>query len=100
MSGKEDPLLLYFGDLQKKKGAQGVIEIENPNLVKIKNLKVKDVDVSTPSVNTSSVHGCSHFFLQFFCWVGVRNCCKVSRPPLVDQHYSSNPGINELTSAL
>lgn len=66
MSGKEDPLLLYSGDLQKKKGAQGVIEIENPNLVKIKNLKVKDVDVSTPSINTSSVHGCSHFFLQFF----------------------------------
>jgi hypothetical protein len=33
----------------KKKGAQGVIEIENPNLVKIKNLKVKDVDLDRPA---------------------------------------------------
>ncbi|XP_020206166.1 28 kDa heat- and acid-stable phosphoprotein [Cajanus cajan] len=29
----------------KTKGTQGVIEIENPNLVKPKNLKAKDVDV-------------------------------------------------------
>jgi hypothetical protein len=32
--------------LQKKKGTQGVIQIENPNLVKAKNVKAKDVDVS------------------------------------------------------
>ncbi|KAL8143983.1 hypothetical protein V2J09_017015 [Rumex salicifolius] len=30
---------------QRRKGTQGVIEIENPNLVKAKNLKAKDVDV-------------------------------------------------------
>ncbi|KAE8719915.1 28 kDa heat- and acid-stable phosphoprotein-like isoform X2 [Hibiscus syriacus] len=29
---------------QKRKGTQGVIEINNPNLVKPKNLKVKDLD--------------------------------------------------------
>lgn len=32
--------------MQKKKGIQGIIEIENPNLVKPKTLKVKDIDVS------------------------------------------------------
>lgn len=31
---------------QKVKGAQGVIQIENPNLAKPKNLKARDVDVS------------------------------------------------------
>lgn len=31
---------------QKRKGTQGIIEIENPNLVKAKNLKARDVDVS------------------------------------------------------
>jgi hypothetical protein len=30
---------------EKRKGTQGVIEIENPNLVKPKNLKARDVDV-------------------------------------------------------
>lgn len=30
---------------QKTKGTQGIIEIENPNLVKPKSLKAKDVDV-------------------------------------------------------
>ncbi|XP_021684399.1 uncharacterized protein LOC110667744 isoform X1 [Hevea brasiliensis] len=30
---------------QKRKGAQGLIEIENPNLVKPKNLKARDVDI-------------------------------------------------------
>ncbi|KAF5195002.1 28 kDa heat- and acid-stable phosphoprotein [Thalictrum thalictroides] len=30
---------------EKRKGAQGVIEIQNPNLVKQKNLKAKDVDL-------------------------------------------------------
>ncbi|GMP72312.1 hypothetical protein CsSME_00030398 [Camellia sinensis var. sinensis] len=29
----------------KRKGTQGVIEIENPNLVKPKNLKARDVDI-------------------------------------------------------
>lgn len=29
----------------KQKGTQGLIEIENPNLVKLKNIKVKDIDV-------------------------------------------------------
>ncbi|KAJ8638839.1 hypothetical protein MRB53_015533 [Persea americana] len=29
----------------KRKGAQGVIEIENPNLVKPKNVKAKDIDI-------------------------------------------------------
>ncbi|XP_065879704.1 uncharacterized protein [Euphorbia lathyris] len=30
---------------QKRKGTQGVIQIENPNLVKAKNMKARDVDV-------------------------------------------------------
>ncbi|KAK4259720.1 hypothetical protein QN277_006023 [Acacia crassicarpa] len=30
---------------QKKKGTQGIIEIQNPNLAKPKSLKAKDVDV-------------------------------------------------------
>ncbi|KAJ4726385.1 putative 28 kDa heat-and acid-stable phosphoprotein [Melia azedarach] len=30
---------------EKRKGTQGIIEIENPNLVKPKNLKAKDVDI-------------------------------------------------------
>ncbi|KAB5560651.1 hypothetical protein DKX38_005608 [Salix brachista] len=30
---------------KKRKGTQGVIQIENPNLVKAKNLKAKDVDM-------------------------------------------------------
>lgn len=43
---------------QKRKGAQGLIEIENPNLVKPKNLKARDVDVSLAYVldcNVTSV---------------------------------------------
>lgn len=32
--------------MQKKKGIQGIIEIENPNLVKPKTLKARDIDVS------------------------------------------------------
>ncbi|XP_057487832.1 uncharacterized protein LOC130795362 [Actinidia eriantha] len=30
---------------EKKKGAQGVIQIENPNLVKPKSMKARDVDI-------------------------------------------------------
>ncbi|XP_073142293.1 uncharacterized protein [Henckelia pumila] len=30
---------------EKQKGAEGVIQIENPNLVKTKNLKARDVDM-------------------------------------------------------
>ncbi|KAL3683914.1 hypothetical protein R1sor_001936 [Riccia sorocarpa] len=33
----------------KKKGTAGVIEIENPNLVKVKNIKAKDVDLDRPA---------------------------------------------------
>ncbi|PNY07532.1 heat- and acid-stable phosphoprotein, partial [Trifolium pratense] len=33
------------GETKKKKGTQGIIEIENPNLVKPKTLKARDVDV-------------------------------------------------------
>ncbi|ONI10580.1 hypothetical protein PRUPE_4G054900 [Prunus persica] len=33
------------GQDEKKKGIQGIIEIENPNLVKPKTLKVKDIDI-------------------------------------------------------
>ncbi|KAI5447892.1 hypothetical protein KIW84_015368 [Lathyrus oleraceus] len=32
-------------ETRKKKGTQGIIEIENPNLVKPKNLRARDVDV-------------------------------------------------------
>ncbi|WCJ27121.1 28 kDa heat- and acid-stable phosphoprotein [Euphorbia peplus] len=31
---------------QKRKGTQGVIQIDNPNLVKTKNMKARDVDVT------------------------------------------------------
>jgi len=31
--------------VQKKKGTQGVIQIDNPNLVKVRTVKTKDVDV-------------------------------------------------------
>lgn len=44
--------------MQKNKGTQGIIEIENPNLVKPKNVKARDVDVSSAfhywSLHTSS----------------------------------------------
>ncbi|KAI3456208.1 hypothetical protein Pfo_012871 [Paulownia fortunei] len=33
------------GESEKVKGAQGVIQIENPNLAKPKNLKARDVDI-------------------------------------------------------
>ncbi|KAK1382209.1 28 kDa heat- and acid-stable phosphoprotein-like [Heracleum sosnowskyi] len=33
------------GEEQKKKGTQGIIQIENPNLVKPKNLKARDIDI-------------------------------------------------------
>ena len=39
-----------FNTWQKKKGTQGLIEIENPNLVKQKNVKAKDADVSFKSL--------------------------------------------------
>ncbi|KAJ6292610.1 hypothetical protein OIU77_009348 [Salix suchowensis] len=34
---------------QKRKGTQGIIEIENPNLVKAKNLKARDADTGKTS---------------------------------------------------
>jgi hypothetical protein len=65
----------------KKKGTQGVIEVENPNLVKIKNLKVKDVDVSATSIDT---HLCAwmSLLLHAECFLGsyqilrqnIKNC--------------------------
>jgi hypothetical protein len=65
----------------KKKGTQGVIEVENPNLVKIKNLKVKDVDVSATSIHT---HLCAwmSLLLHVECFLGsyqklrqnIKNC--------------------------
>ncbi|XP_077251372.1 uncharacterized protein LOC143890527 [Tasmannia lanceolata] len=32
-------------EIEKRKGTQGVIEIENPNLVKPKNVKARDIDI-------------------------------------------------------
>ncbi|KAL5736434.1 hypothetical protein ACOSP7_030893 [Xanthoceras sorbifolium] len=32
-------------DQEKRKGTQGIIEIENPNLVKPKNVKARDIDI-------------------------------------------------------
>ncbi|KAK3207052.1 hypothetical protein Dsin_021098 [Dipteronia sinensis] len=40
-SGDEKP--------EKRKGTQGLIDIENPNIVKPKNLKAKDVDLDRPT---------------------------------------------------
>ncbi|KAJ6416662.1 hypothetical protein OIU84_002516 [Salix udensis] len=34
---------------QKRKGTQGIIEIENPNLVKAKNMKARDADTGKTS---------------------------------------------------
>jgi hypothetical protein len=41
-------LLILYGIYysQKHKGTEGLIHIENPNLVKAKNVKAKEVDVS------------------------------------------------------
>nr|ACG30657.1 heat- and acid-stable phosphoprotein [Zea mays] len=33
----------------KHKGIEGLIEIENPNLVKTKNVKAKDIDIGKPT---------------------------------------------------
>lgn len=38
--------LHYTKYWQKRKGTQGLIEIENPNVVKSKNVKAKNADVS------------------------------------------------------
>ncbi|RWR97494.1 heat- and acid-stable phosphoprotein isoform X1 [Cinnamomum micranthum f. kanehirae] len=40
-----DLLAIGLNAWQKRKGAQGVIEIENPNLVKPKNVKARDLDI-------------------------------------------------------
>lgn len=40
---------------QKRKGVQGIIDIENPNLVKQKNLKAKDADVSLQNFTSVSL---------------------------------------------
>lgn len=40
-------LVIFSCCQQKKKGTQGIIEIENPNLVKPKNIKAKNIDVSS-----------------------------------------------------
>ena len=45
-----DFFFCVFNTWQKKKGTQGLIEIENPNLVKQKNVKAKDADVSFKSL--------------------------------------------------
>ncbi|PRQ29052.1 putative casein kinase substrate, phosphoprotein PP28 [Rosa chinensis] len=37
------------GQDEKKKGVQGIIEIENPNVVKPKTLKAKDIDIGKPT---------------------------------------------------
>ncbi|KAM6551189.1 hypothetical protein CsatB_000997 [Cannabis sativa] len=34
------------GNNEKRKGTQGIIEIENPNLVKPKTLKARDIDIT------------------------------------------------------
>lgn len=47
MSLWTDLLAIGLNAWQKRKGAQGVIEIENPNLVRPKNVKARDIDVST-----------------------------------------------------
>ena len=38
--------LIQFIIFQKNKGTEGLIQIENPNLVKAKNIKAKEADVS------------------------------------------------------
>jgi len=46
---------LYFCVIQKMKCMQGVIQIDNPNFVKAKIVKVKDVDVR-PCLSLLTVH--------------------------------------------
>lgn len=38
--------LVGLFSMQKRKGTEGIIEVENPNLAKMKNVRAKDVDVS------------------------------------------------------
>ncbi|OIT06015.1 PREDICTED: 28 kDa heat- and acid-stable phosphoprotein-like [Nicotiana attenuata] len=44
-SGESEEESEEDSDGEKKKGTQGIIEIENPNLVKPKNVKAKNVDI-------------------------------------------------------
>jgi hypothetical protein len=39
-------MICHATDSQKLKGTEGIIQIENPNLVKARNIKAKEVDVS------------------------------------------------------
>lgn len=48
--------------LQKVKGTEGVVRIENPNLVKLKNFKARDVDESY----LAKLAACLVDFLLFF----------------------------------
>lgn len=43
--------------MQKKKGIQGVIQIDNPNVIKARTLKTKDIDVRADLCICSDVTG-------------------------------------------
>ncbi|XP_027933728.1 28 kDa heat- and acid-stable phosphoprotein isoform X1 [Vigna unguiculata] len=65
----------------KKKGTQGIIEIENPNLVKPKSVKARDVDVSSIFRFQSSYR---HLFRSWkdnaiFLWIQVGKTTELSR---------------------
>jgi len=68
--------------MQKKKGTQGIIEIENPNLVKPKSMKARDVDVSL-TFHCWSLH--RDFFMvgwkndAIFLWMQVGKTTELSR---------------------
>ncbi|OMO55862.1 hypothetical protein COLO4_35846 [Corchorus olitorius] len=67
-------------DLQaiwKRKGTQGLLEIENPNLAKQKNLKARDVDI-TKQLNSQGVKGLQMLFQ-----------CVCVHEPLLCGHFSS-----------
>lgn len=50
-------------DGEKKKGTQGIIEIENPNLVKPKNVKAKNVDIE----KTTELSRRERYIAAFVC---------------------------------
>jgi len=67
--------------MQKKKGTQGIIEIENPNLVKPKSVTARDVDVSSASHFQSSYR---HLYRGWknnaiFLWMQVGKTTELSR---------------------
>lgn len=68
MSAYEHFFYYSYCKMQKRSGTQGIIEIQNPNLVKAKNLKAKDVDVS---YLVMKIFVCQSVVRVYICWHGA-----------------------------